>query len=67
MQASELLKCIHRAEEVKIYARKLHVQFTEAHAQAATAESRETTIAEALKEAKPPRPTVEERLPHHQT
>jgi hypothetical protein len=46
-----LRKCIHRAEEAEIYARKLHVQLAEAQAQAAAARSRETAIAEALKEA----------------
>jgi hypothetical protein len=51
-QASELRKCIHQAEEVEIYARKLHVLFTKAHAQAAAAKSHETAIVEALKEAK---------------
>jgi hypothetical protein len=50
-QASELRKCIHRAEEAEIYARKLHIQLAEAQAQAAAARSRETAIAEALKEA----------------
>jgi hypothetical protein len=50
-QASELRKCIHHAEEAKILVRKLYVQLTEAQAQAVAAKSRETTIAEALKEA----------------
>jgi hypothetical protein len=50
-QASELRTCIHRAEEAEIYTRKLHVQLAEAQAQAAAARSRETAIAEALKEA----------------
>jgi hypothetical protein len=50
-QASELRKCIHRAEEAEILVRKLHVQLVEAQAQAAAAESRETAISEAMKEA----------------
>ena len=50
-QALELRKCIHRAEEAEIIVRKLHVQLAEAQAQAAVAESRETAIAEVLKEA----------------
>jgi hypothetical protein len=50
-QASELMKCIHRAEEAEILVRKLHVQLAEAQAQAAVAESRETAISEAMKEA----------------
>jgi hypothetical protein len=51
-QAAKLRNCLHHAKEAKIYARKLHVQFTEAKARAATAESHETAIAEALKTAK---------------
>jgi CBS-domain-containing membrane protein len=51
-QASELRKCIHRAKEAEICTRKRHVQFAEAQAQAATTESRRTTIAEALKTTK---------------
>ena len=50
-QASELRKCLRRAEEAKIFSRMLEVQLTEAHANVAAAESRETTMAEALKEA----------------
>jgi hypothetical protein len=50
-QASELKKCIHHAKEAKILVRKLHVQLAEAQAQAAAAESRETAIYEAMKEA----------------
>jgi hypothetical protein len=46
-----LWKCIHHAEEAEIMVRKLHVQLAEAQAQAVAAESHETTIAEALKEA----------------
>ena len=51
-QASELRKCIHHAKEAEISVKKPHVQFAEAQAQAATAESHETANAEALKEAK---------------
>jgi hypothetical protein len=47
-----LKKCIHRAEEANILVRKLHVQLAEAQAQAAAAESGETAISEAMKEAK---------------
>jgi regulator of protease activity HflC (stomatin/prohibitin superfamily) len=50
-QASELRKCMHRAKEAELMVRKFHVQLAEAQAQAAAAESRETAIAEALKEA----------------
>jgi hypothetical protein len=50
-QASELRKCIRWAKEAELITRKLHVQHAEAQGQAATAESCETTIAEALKEA----------------
>jgi hypothetical protein len=50
-QASELKKCIYRVEEAEILVRKLHVQLAEAQAQAAAAESRETAISEAMKEA----------------
>jgi hypothetical protein len=49
--ASKLRKCIHHVEEADILVRKLRVQLAEAQAQAAAVESRETTIAEALKEA----------------
>jgi hypothetical protein len=51
-QASELKRYIHRAKEAEILVRKLHVQLAEAQAQAATAESHETAISEAMKEAK---------------
>ena len=50
-QASELRKCLHRAEEAEIFSRMLQVQLAEAHASAAAAESRETAMLEALKEA----------------
>jgi hypothetical protein len=50
-QALELKKCIHRAKEAEILVRKLHVQLAEAQAQATAAESRETAISEAMKEA----------------
>jgi hypothetical protein len=46
-----LKKCIHRAKEVEILVRKLHVQLAEAQAQAAAAESHETAISKAMKEA----------------
>jgi len=51
-QASELRKCLHRAEEAEIFSRMLQVQLAEAHASAAAAESQETAISEALKETK---------------
>jgi hypothetical protein len=50
-QALELRKCMHRAEEADLMVRKFHVQLAEAQAQATAVESRETAIAEALKEA----------------
>jgi hypothetical protein len=50
-QASKLRNYIHRAKEAKTYVRKLHVQFAQTHARAATAESHETAIAEVLKTA----------------
>jgi len=50
-QAAGLRNCIHRTEEAEIYARKLHVHFAKAQARAATTESRETAIVEALKTA----------------
>jgi hypothetical protein len=37
-QSLELRKCIHRAEEAEIYARKPQVPFAEAHARATAAE-----------------------------
>ena len=51
-QALELRICLRRAEEAEIFTRMLEVQLAEAHASAAAAESRETTMSEALKEAK---------------
>ena len=51
-QASELRKCLHRAKQVEIFSRMLEVQLAEAHANVAAVESRETAMAEALKEAK---------------
>ena len=51
-QALELKKCLRQAEEAKIFTRKLQVQLAEAHASATAAESRKTTMLEALKEAK---------------
>ena len=56
-QASDLRKCLRRAEEAEIFSRMLQVQLAEAHAGAAAAESRETAISEALKE-------VEDRHAH---
>ena len=50
-QALELRKCLRRAEEAEIFSRMLQVQLAEAHASAATAESQETAMSEALKEA----------------
>jgi len=50
-QASKLRKCLHRAEEAEIFSRMFEVQLAEAHANVAAAESRETVMAEALKEA----------------
>ena len=50
-QASELRKCLRQAEEVEIFSRMLEVQLAEAQANMAAAESRETAMVEALKEA----------------
>ena len=50
-QASELRKCLRRAEEAEIFSRMLQVQLAKAHASAAAAESRETAMSEAPKEA----------------
>ena len=50
-QASELRTCLQRAEEAEIFSRMLQVQLAKPHASAAAAESRETTMSEALKEA----------------
>ena len=50
-QALELRICLRWAEEAEIFTRILQVQLAEAHASAAAAESRETTMSEALKEA----------------
>ena len=50
-QALELRACLRRAEEAEIFNRMLQVQLAEAHASAAAAESRETAMSEALKEA----------------
>ena len=50
-QALELRVCLRRAEEAEIFNRMLQVQLTEAHASAAAAESRETAMSKALKEA----------------
>ena len=50
-QASELRKCLRQAEEVEIFSRMLEVQLAEAQVNMAAAESRETAMVEALKEA----------------
>ena len=50
-QALELRICLRRAEEAKIFNRMLYVKLIEAHASATTAESRETAMSKALKEA----------------
>ena len=50
-QTLELRKCLHRAEEAEIFSRMLEAQLAEAHANAAAAESRETAMVEAVKEA----------------
>ena len=44
-QASELRKCLRRAEEAEIFSRMLEVQLAEAHANVAAAESHETAMA----------------------
>ena len=51
-QASELRKCLRRAEEAKIFSRMLQMQLAKAHANVVATEGRETTMLEALKEAK---------------
>ena len=51
-QALELSACLRRAKEAEIFNRMLQVQLAEAHASAAAAESQETAMLEALKEAK---------------
>jgi hypothetical protein len=57
-----------RAKEADIYARKPQVQFAEAHARAAAAEKlRDYHRLSPKGSWRSPRPTVEERLPHHQT
>ena len=50
-QALELRACLRRVEEAEIFTRMLQVQLAEAHVSAAAAESRETAMSEALKEA----------------
>ena len=50
-QASELRKCLRRAEEAEIFSRMLEVHLAEAHANVAATESRETAMAKALKQA----------------
>jgi len=44
-------KCLYRAEEAEIFSRMLQVQLAKAHAGATAAESRETAMSKALKEA----------------
>ena len=51
-QTLELRICLHQAEEAEIFTWMLEVQLTEAHASAVAAESQETAMSEALKEAK---------------
>ena len=51
-QALELRICLRRAVEAEIFNRMLQVQLAKAHASAAAAESWETAMSEALKEAK---------------
>ena len=51
-QALELRICLWQAEEAEIFHWMLQVQLAEAHASAVAAESRETAMLEALKEAK---------------
>ena len=50
-QALELRACLQRAEEARIFNWMLQVQLAEAHASAAAAESWETALSEAMKEA----------------
>ena len=49
-QASELRKCLRRAEEAEIFSRMLKVQLAEANANVVAIESCETAMAESLKE-----------------
>jgi type IV secretory pathway VirB10-like protein len=49
--ASELRKCLRRAEEAEIFSRMLQVQLAKAHASVAAAESLEIAMSKALKEA----------------
>ena len=50
-QASELRKCLRPAEEAKIFSKMLQVQLAKAYANTAAAESQETAMSKALKEA----------------
>ena len=50
-QALELGACLRRAGEAEIFNRMLQVQLAKAHASAAAAESQDTAMSEALKEA----------------
>jgi hypothetical protein len=47
-QATELGKCIDRAQLAEVYARGVYVQYTEAESHAAAARSREAALAEKL-------------------
>ena len=51
-QASKLRKCLRQVEEAEVFSEMLQVQLTEAQASVAATESHETTMSEALKEAK---------------
>ena len=51
-QASELRKCLRRAEEAEIFSRMLQVQLAKAHASAVAAKSQKTAMSKALMEAK---------------
>ena len=50
-QASELRKCLRRAEDAEIFSRMLQVQHAEVNASVAATESHETVMSKALKEA----------------
>ena len=65
-QALELRACLRRAEEAEIFNQMLQVQLAEAHASAAAVESQETTMSEALREAKDRHAHQLGGLPYHQ-
>ena len=50
-QALELRICLRQAEEAEIFTRMIQVQLVEAHVSAAAAESQETAMSKAMKEA----------------